>query len=118
MYNISELYSLDLSAVGSLVQAHGLLLGGKNLVLADSIEDYDRGVAVPLLDDDLLERLYMGGIFSIGGGRFGYRYNSSINATLVTGTRGYKIALARISSLTVNYNGKDMLISTTNEYHP
>jgi hypothetical protein len=78
--------------------------------MADTIEDYDRGVAVPLLDDALLERLVMSGVYGIGGGRFAYRYNSVIEAVLAPGARGYKCALTNIISLIVNYSGKDVLI--------
>jgi hypothetical protein len=112
MLHVSDLYSQDSLAVGTLVQIGGMLLGASfdNLVIADTIEDFDLGVAVPLLDDALLEQLVMSGVYGIGGGRFAYRYNAVIEARLAPGARGYKCALTNIVSLIVSYRGKDVLI--------
>src|SRR5262245_58019650 len=109
MLRVSDLYNMDPSVTGTLVQVGGVLLGATfdNLVIADSIEQYDRGTAVPILDDELLERLVMSGIYGIGGGRFAYRYQSVIEAVLAPGARGYKFALTNIVSINVNYYGKD-----------
>ncbi len=78
MLHVSDLYNLDSSAVGTPVQVSARLLGTyfDNLVMADSIADYDQGVAVPLLNDDLLERLVVSGVYGIGGARFVYAHNS------------------------------------------
>jgi len=117
MIRVSDVYNLDASVVGTLVQVGGVLLSSSSdtFVLADSIEEYDHGVAVPLLDDDLLERLVTSGVYGIGGGRFSYRYRTAITAVFAGGARGYAVALTNIASLTVNYLGNDVSVIPTME---
>lgn len=115
MLHVLEIYGFEPSAVGTLVHVGGMLLGGRNLFVADSIEDFDRGIAIPLLDGDLVERLFIAGVFGIGGGRFGYRYNCEIEGILAPGSNGHKFSLTNIGLFTVNYCGKDVPVHPVGE---
>lgn len=111
MPHVSDLYALSPTAIGTQVQVSGVLLGGGfHLFVADSIENYDMGIAVPVFDDELDERLIVSGVFPIGGGRFGYRYPCVIEAELGPSARGYKYSLKNIVLLVVTYDGKEVVI--------
>lgn len=117
MLQVSDLCALSPAAFGTKVHVGGVLLGGRfdNLVIADSIESFDEGAAVPLLDDSLIERLVACGVFPVGGGRFGFRNPCVIEGELAPSARGYKYSLKNIVSLNVNYDGKDRLILPVSE---
>src|SRR5437868_1087198 len=53
MLHVSDLYALSPTAIGTKVQVSGVLLGGGfDLFVADSIEGFDMGIAVPIFDDE------------------------------------------------------------------
>lgn len=111
MASVTDLYALSPAAIGAQVQVSGVLLGGGiSFFLADSIEGFDKGIAFPLYDDELFERMFVRGVFSVGGGRFGFSLPCVVEAELGSSARGYKYSLKNIVSLAVTYSGKDVSI--------
>lgn len=116
MVHVSDLCALPPTALGEQLQVSGILLGGGiSFFLASSVEDFDRSIAVTLVDDELFERLFVHGVFAVGGGRFGFSLPCVIEAELGPSARGYKYSLKNIVSLTVTYSGKDVSIVPGNE---
>ena len=115
MPKVFDTYKPDGPAVGTAVRLEAMLIGNRwdNLVIADSIESLESGIAFPILDENLIERLVASGIFPIGGGRFGYRYGCVLDAELAAGTRGYRYSVKNITFLQVDYRNKKQVIRMT-----
>jgi hypothetical protein len=98
--------------IGAQVQVTGILLGGRfdNLAIVDSVESFESGTALPIIDDDLIERIVEQGIFPIGGGRFGYCYQCMIRAELGSSARGFAFSLKKVKFLQVTYNGSGRVV--------
>lgn len=111
MVDVKHLHALAGAPVGMRVHASGLLIGGGvEFFLADSIEDFDARIAIPLLDKELFERMFVRGIFPVGGGRFGFCCPCIVSAVLAPSVNGYKYSLKDIVSLVVTYNDKELLV--------
>jgi hypothetical protein len=110
MRNISNLNQIDPSATGCIVRVEGVLLGGREFYITDSIENYDQGISLPIIDEDLFEKLHAHNIHGVAGGRFGFSHHAVIEAVLVPDARSFKFALTDIVSLVVKYHGRDVSI--------
>ncbi|MBX9679884.1 MAG: hypothetical protein K2X38_14070 [Gemmataceae bacterium] len=111
MMSVSKIYSSPPFAMGSRLEVRGILLGGGGgILIADSVEDFDVGFALPIQDDDIDERMILRGIFPLAGGRFGYQYPCVIRGVIAEGDNGYKYSLKSIAFLAVTASGHETLI--------
>ncbi|WP_435016486.1 hypothetical protein TA3x_004052 [Tundrisphaera sp. TA3] len=105
---VSDAHLLGKSLVGTTIDLQGLLLGGKDLYIADSIEAFDQGVAIPLRVGILHENLVGSGIWPVAGGPLGYSYRCRVIGRLGhdDGPHGY--SLVDIVSMVVLYDGVEV----------
>jgi len=103
MASVREILESPEKHEGHTVVVEGLLLGGsEHQFIADSIDEYDRQVALPILDAPLFERLFERGVSPIGGGRFCFRYNAIIQGELANTTDiNLKYGVKNVTSLVV-----------------
>jgi hypothetical protein len=109
MTTIAKIYDSEYAYKNSTVNLEGILLGGRNLFIVDTIEEFDRGIALPIRDD-VHEALFASGVYGKGGGRFAFDYQVAISGKLAYGSYEYRFFLTNIVAMEVFYFGRKIKV--------
>ncbi len=110
--HVKEVFESPQQFLETSVFVEGLLLGKtfQMQFIADTIEGFDQGIGLPLVDN-LFDQLVDSGVPMIGGGDFSFWYRAVIRGRLVsTDARGFRYGFANIESLAVNVGKREIAV--------